>query len=274
MKQNAVAQLQPRGVKRSKIKTKARHIDDDRSEDAKAFYAAVDAPSLRVCGSCGELTKSEHAVMKRFEPDADLFSPLFSSAGECEIIPEALVNDENCRTSMIWLCRRCETYLRKKEVPKFCRANGFRLAPVPHELAVLNRLEARLIGLGVSFTTCVNLYCDGQEFTRGNSINYWNSAVEVVLDLPRSLHKCGVVFLKTKTTESARLFRVRPDLLRRALCWLIENNPLYTNVRISEENLAALHHFDVANDIPNVSITDEEVQQLRIHENQLNREPD
>ncbi|KAG3173685.1 hypothetical protein PI126_g707 [Phytophthora idaei] len=47
MKRNAVAQLQPRGVKHSKIKTKARHIDDDRSEDAKAFYAAVDAPFLR-----------------------------------------------------------------------------------------------------------------------------------------------------------------------------------------------------------------------------------
>ncbi|KAE9259021.1 hypothetical protein PR003_g34970 [Phytophthora rubi] len=45
-------------------------------------------------------------------------------------------------------------------------------------------MEARLIGLGVSFTSCVNLYRDGQEFTRGNAISYWDDPGQVT-----SIHK-------------------------------------------------------------------------------------
>ncbi|ETI55555.1 hypothetical protein F443_01778 [Phytophthora nicotianae P1569] len=150
MKRNAAAQRQPRSVKRSKTNSKTQCDANGRSEDARAFYAAVDAPFLRICGSCGELTKSEQAVMRRFNSDADLFSPLCSNESECEIILEAIVSDESSRTSMIWLCRRCENSLRKKEVPKFCKASGFRKAAVPCQLAVLNRMEARLIGLGIS----------------------------------------------------------------------------------------------------------------------------
>ncbi|ETK95368.1 hypothetical protein L915_01695 [Phytophthora nicotianae] len=64
------------------------------------------------------------------------------------------------------------------------------------------------------------------------------------------------------------------NLVREALCWLIENNPLYKNVRVSEENLASLRAFGAANNIPSVSLTDEEAQKLRIQENQLNCEPE
>ncbi|KAE8950934.1 hypothetical protein PR002_g33129, partial [Phytophthora rubi] len=68
---------------------------------------------------------------------------------------------------------RCYKSLRARSTPKFSRCSGFRIAAVPDELAALNRMEARLIGLGVSFTTCVNLYRDGQEFTREKSTKYF-----------------------------------------------------------------------------------------------------
>ncbi|KAG6967009.1 hypothetical protein JG688_00006514 [Phytophthora aleatoria] len=132
-------------------------------------------------------------------------------------------------------------------------------------------MEARLIGLGISFTTCVNLHSDGQEFTRGNSINYWNNVVDTVLDLPRPIRKCGIVYLKTRNNNAAQFFRVRPDLVRRALCWLIDNNPLYKNVRISEENLAALKQFDINADLPSVSLSDDEAQVLVFRENEINQ---
>ncbi|POM73102.1 Hypothetical protein PHPALM_10082, partial [Phytophthora palmivora] len=217
-----------------------------------------------------KLTKSEQAALKRFDQEAERFAPLRNSAGVCEIIAEGVITNKESGNQMIWLCRRCDNSLRKKAVPKFCRASGFRIAPVPQELAILNRMEARLIGLGVSFTTCVNLYCDGQEFTRGNSINYWNNAVDVVLDLPRPLSKCGIIYLKSQKENSSNIFRVRPDLLRRALCWLIDNNPLYRKVRISEVNLAALHQFDVEDNLPTITLTEEETQALLPTENHVN----
>ncbi|KUF88259.1 hypothetical protein AM588_10001753 [Phytophthora nicotianae] len=131
-------------------------------------------------------------------------------------------------------------------------------------------MEARLIGLGISFTTCVSLHCDGQEFTRGNSINYWNNAVDTVLELPRPIRKCGIVYLKTKNNSAGQLFRVRPDIVRRALCWLIEHNTLYKNVGISEDNLAALKEFDVESYLPSISLTDEEAQELVLQQNAVN----
>ncbi|ETL84076.1 hypothetical protein L917_16050 [Phytophthora nicotianae] len=136
----------------------------------------------------------------------------------------------------IWLCDRCYRAIRSQTIPKFSRASGFRLRDVPEELAALNRIEARLVGLGISFTTCVNLYRDEQEFTRGNAINYWNEPGEVVRELPRPLKSCGVVFLAAKSDKATNYFRVRHHLVRRALRWLIDNKPLYEIVSISEQN--------------------------------------
>ncbi|KAE9048807.1 hypothetical protein PR002_g265 [Phytophthora rubi] len=102
-----------------------------------------------------------------------------------------------------------------RKTPKFGRASGFRLVAVPDELAAQNRMEVRLIGLGVSFTTCVNRYRDGQAFTRGNTINYWNEHGEIVRELPRALRSCGVVFLAAKFDKSTNYFCLRHHHLHR-----------------------------------------------------------
>jgi uncharacterized protein YheU (UPF0270 family) len=143
---------------------------------------------------------------------------------------------------------------------------------VPNELAIFNRMATRLIGLGISFTTCVNLYKDGQEFTRGNAINYWNDLAETVRELPRPLRTSGVVLLSSKKDNTTSYFKVRPDLIRRALVWLIANNPLYEGIVISEVNLLALEDLNVSQEIPRINVTDEEVEQLRGNTRQVNSE--
>jgi hypothetical protein len=65
-------------------------------------------------------------------------------------------------------------------------------------------------------------------------------------------------------------FRVRPSLVRRALCWFISNNTLYENITISEENLQALEHLDMNQEIPCIPVSDEEVQELRGQVQQAN----
>jgi hypothetical protein len=237
------------------------------------FFESIDAPLIRVCGSCSELANSVDAVLRLYDPHSDFFSPLGNTEGEVEIIPEGLVApDCDEAKQSLWLCGRCYRSILSRKTPKVCLSSGFSIGMVPAELAVLNRMEVRLIGLGISFTTCVNLYRDGQEFTRGNAINYWNEPGDVVRELPRPLNACGVVFLTSKSDGSTSYFRVRPDLVRRALVWLITNNPLYKHVHMSEENLQALDDFNSNQDIPTIHVTDEEVEELRGSVHQPTRE--
>jgi len=210
---------------------------------------------------------------KTIRSQINCFTPLCNDDGECEIVPEGLVTgDSNEAKKSIWLCERCYRSLLARKTPTFCRSSGFRIASVPTELAQLNRMESRLIGLGISFTTCVNLYRDGQEFTRGNAINYWNEPAQMVIKLPRPLSKSGVVFLASKTDSATNYFRVRPDLIRRALRWLIANNPLYKHIRISEENLRELEESFANQEVPTIPVTDDEVNELRGHDNHVHIE--
>lgn len=249
------------------------------------FFDAIDAPLTRVCGSCGEVANAYNSKLKLFDPKSIFFSPLCNAEGECEIVPEGLVGDASnecvrdrllaggCSNNktMIWLCDRCNRSLTTRKTPKFCRSSGFRIGTVPTELAELNRIESRLVGLGISFTTCVNQYRDGQEFTRGNAVNYWNEPAKMVKELPRPLKECGVVLLKSQSDNTTNYFRVRPDLVRRALCWLIANNPLYEHIQISEDNLRELDQ-NINQEIPSIPITDDDVSELRGSVSQLNRE--
>jgi hypothetical protein len=202
--------------------------------------------------------------LKIYDSNDTFFHPLRNDEGVIDVIAEGFVaTDTGTATQHIWLCHRCNRSLRARKIPKFSRASGLRIGDVPKELAVLNRIEARLVGLGISFTTCVNLYRDGQEFTRGNAINYWNEPAETVRELPRPLKSCGVVFLKSTTDSKSSYFRVRPKLVREALMWLILNNPLYKRIIISEQNLQASEGIDVDEDVPRVTITEDEVRELR-----------
>jgi hypothetical protein len=45
--------------------------------------------------------------------------------------------------------------------------------------------------------------------------------------------------------------------------WLILNNPLYKGIIISAQNLQALEGIDVDEDVPSVTITEDEVRELR-----------
>jgi hypothetical protein len=200
-------------------------------------------------------------VKKVYDLDSKYFAPLRSEAGASEVIPEA-VTTSACGKQYLFVCCRCHTSLLEGKRPKFCRASGFRISPVPAELATLNWMESRLIGLGVSFTTCINLYCDQQEFTRGNAVNYWNDVSDVTLSLPRPISESGVVLLRSRNSRGESLVRVRPDLIRRALVWLITNNPLYEEVCISEENLAVLEDLNANEAIPSLELTEDEEAEL------------
>lgn len=112
-----------------------------------------------------------------------------------------------------------------------------------------------MIGLGICFATCYRLRGDGQEGSRGNSISFWNDSCDIVGRLPRPKRRCGVVQVKSRDGKDAsKLFAVRPNLLREALRWLINHNPLYANVEIDEAVLQSLDEQDSDEHIPAIEI--------------------
>ncbi|GMF66048.1 unnamed protein product [Phytophthora lilii] len=89
--------------------------------------------------------------------------------------------------------------------PSWIRVSGLCIQCVPGELVELNWMESKLIRLGISFTTCVNLYTNQQEFTRGNAVNYWNNVTEMTHSLPRPLSRSGIVLLRSKNSKGEHL---------------------------------------------------------------------
>ncbi|ETP29378.1 hypothetical protein F442_21464 [Phytophthora nicotianae P10297] len=104
----------------------------------------------------------------------------------------------------------------------------------------------------------MDLYKDQQQFTRENSVNYWNDVNEVTLSLPRPLPKCGVVLLRSSTSRGEIFIKVGPDVVRTALRWLIAHNTLYKNATISEKNLAEIASSDPGASLTSIELTQEE----------------
>ncbi|KAG1711654.1 hypothetical protein DVH05_008901 [Phytophthora capsici] len=71
-KRNAAAQNCPERSKKARNNAELDGIREKLDADAKAFYESIDDPLMRICGSCGELSKSARMVRKRYEPTANV----------------------------------------------------------------------------------------------------------------------------------------------------------------------------------------------------------
>lgn len=75
-KRNAAAQQLPRVSKRRKTTRGQEGTEHQNLEaDQKAFFAAIDSPLYRVCGSCGELANATTAVRRLYDPATEFFFP-------------------------------------------------------------------------------------------------------------------------------------------------------------------------------------------------------
>lgn len=224
-----------------------------REEDDRNFYNTINEQLTFICGSCGELSNMHKIKIVKYDPESHFFFTL-TIPGDTGLIEEAIVKDQNNETKVTF-CETCYNSLTKFKVPKFSKRSGFRLGLVPDELAKLNDMEARMIGLGVCFTTCYRLKSGGQYATRGNCISFWNQICSTVSKLPRPVSKCGVIYLRSNS-QRLGVYEIRPNYIRAALYWLIKNNPLYSTVEIDEELLQQLQE---ANNLPELIIEEEDV---------------
>ena len=219
--------------------------------DRDSFHAELDDPLLYICGACGELVHGRKKHVFQYSDDDSFFDALkVNGDGEPSsgLVSEAIVKVGGVDT--VPFCERCVKSMRRRRAPKFSTASRFEIAQVPVELRALNPMEERMIGIGVCFTTCYRLV-GGQEGTKGNGISFWNDVCNLATILPRPLSKCGVVRLKSsRHVDGSHFFNVRPHYIRAALYWLIENNPLYKNVKIDEDLLTGLERSHGMSDLP------------------------
>ena len=217
---------------------------DLRIPDLQDFFTALSYKMFLCCASCSELTLSASAKWMPSEWPA--FSQLEAKDGE-RCMSFRCMDDARTHNGQeeLPLCGTCYTALRSGRVPRRSTRNGLWLGDmesVPPVFSELNMLEQNMIALAVPFMTVKRLPHGGQMSTIGHTITFPNEISSVVRRLPRPLERASIVWVRTNGRGTGVLEPVRPNMIREALLWLREHNPLYAHIIIDEEVLAQLEN--------------------------------
>lgn len=158
------------------------------------------------------------------------------------------------------ICSNCFSSLNRKKpvTPLFSPANNAFIGDVPKELQNLTIPEEQLISLYrhnkcvIKIQTRTYDASTKQSKINGNVIIFQQNISSIAKILPLSqdslCDNIKVVFVGSNPpsrVESYRLLRVRRDKVYKALKWLIINNPLYRDIKISTINIENLPIDDI-----------------------------
>jgi hypothetical protein len=166
------------------------------------------------------------------------------------------------------VCTECVRALTADKTPALALANGMWIGAVPHELAYLTLPERLLIAKYFPAAYIIKLYpkkkgarhWDKRQMysgLKGNVSTYQldQGQIESMIDgsiLPQQpkvlAATIGITFVGPKNLPDRYLpdmFRVRRSRVQRALEWLKDNNPLFSNITISASRLEDLPEDDI-----------------------------
>jgi len=199
---------------------------DDCTQKTMSFEERLDSllPKF-VCGVCSGI-KAESDMKKTPVSQSDsLFSPLLRGHETNPLLCDAAIKDGH-----VSVCKNCGDKLRQGQLPSKSLAN-LDWGVVPPELACLSYMEEKMIALYNCNSTIVVLP-GGQTGRLGGVAYVQNDLVETVQRLPRLPKETDTVFaippnrpFDKKMYE--KRFEVRPYMVKKALAWLVANNPLY-----------------------------------------------
>jgi hypothetical protein len=162
---------------------------------------------------------------------------------------------------------------------QFTARNNMDPGPVPQELAHLTFLEQQLIARVHPVLSVYRLR--GQQIGySGHVINFPQEIKEFARSLPHRVRDLtSIIAVRARNQAQAdnnehyHDFHVRAGVVRRALQWLRANNPFYSDIILSEENLALLpDDGSVYRDLPSILTdgslinNDEETSECQVHE--------
>lgn len=263
-------------------------MDDELlKERISKFIARTNNDALRtsICSSCArERPQVEiDTVLLPDIPNSHLLKP-FTNHKAHDLTYNLLLHKP--RTSMgtplpipsierevqVNICKDCHQDLMKGKVPLFSLANNMWIGDIPHELHVLSLPERVLVARYFPAAHIVKLFpkAKGAKFwdtsilnsgVKGNVSTYWldpDSIVDMLdhKNLPPSPNilaaTIGVTIVGPQNLPERTLpgfLWVRRERVRRALLWLQENNPLYRDIVINQENLDLLPENDIPRQI-------------------------
>ena len=146
------------------------------------------------------------------------------------------------------ICSRCS---RQRSFKKFSAENGMIPDQVPPELKDLSFLEEMLISKQLAHMYISRLRTGGQFGYRNHVVAFPQDVNTFTRELPRRVTDAGILIVRKPGLQNThRDYVVRRDAVMNALIWLKQNNPYYTDIVISDENLASLPIHAVPSDLP------------------------
>lgn len=144
------------------------------------------------------------------------------------------------------LCRYCHGRIKQNKMcPLSTKLNNLDNGRVPTELRKLSLLEKRMISLIQVFLS-IHILPGGQYAEKGLVLNLPMNVQEIANQLPRNFEEnatLSVHFLHSEPAVTNKHF-ISCKNLKDALTWLIENNPLYKEIKLEQS-------IDILSDLNN-----------------------
>jgi hypothetical protein len=209
--------------------------DEDRATAEKAFHEVCSVEECCDLESCQE-------VLLDFEAKVSDIKHGFCSSCMCVSLKLELVNKGDGSK----VCKHCKfrkTYTKDQNTthPVWFNKDDQPQYQVPKELENLREAEKLLISM-VSVYIPLQHLCKGQLGCHGHVCCFCQEIGEICMKLPRMPHDVQVIrvvrkFVLDGGEIGVKTFSVRKDVVLAALRWLKENNILYKDIEIAEENL-------------------------------------
>ena len=171
--------------------TKQKRVSGVIEDALHRFNAAVKEGPDYVCTCCHRLMY--HKTVVQFRPakytrlSDELLHQLFP--------PSLLYTSAQLK---IWMCKTCDSALKRGNMPTQAKANNLVLEPIPTELGDLNPMEIRLISLRIPFMKMMALPCGKQKAIHGPVVNVPTDLHPVCDLLPRLPSQAQIVPMKLK----------------------------------------------------------------------------
>lgn len=219
-----------------------------------------------VCGSCARIRfmRQLKQLCCQNIPHKELLKPIAPHPAHVLhdgllLQPESITTDGQ----IVFLCDECLTCLKRKHRPQFSLGNNMWVGDVPFELQNLTLPERMLIARYFPAAYIIKLFpkqkgsrawdrAQMHNGLRGNVSTYRLDPKQVASMIngvnypphPKILSATiGITFVGPKgqaIPSMPNMFRVRRRKVEDALRWLQKNNPLYSDIVISESSLALL----------------------------------
>lgn len=239
----------------------------------------------RVCMVCAREVGVEEAVDKFVHqiPNNELLVPINKHpAHECTL--GLLLHPMAISTTTLGpegaVCHKCISNLEKGHLPRLALANDMWIGGIPLELVVLTLPEQILIARHFPSAHIVKLYPQKKGARSGNcalcgNVSTYRLNTDEIAEMVQGemmpnpacvlASTIGVTIIGPKNVSKKTMpdfLWVRRNNVRRALVWLKANNPLYSDIVISEDRLAEILEFSVPEVILSLSRYSDNIKEL------------